>query len=332
MAARREGDRAPGPTVSVVVATRNRAGRIVALLESLRRQTVPAGLVEVIVVDDCSDDGTTARLEDTLERGDLRLRLIRRTRPGGPAAARNDGWRAAAAPIVAFTDDDCVVSPDWLTEGLGVCDRHPGAIVQGRTEPIPEEAPRLDPFSRTLTITSLGPYYQTCNVFYPRALLERLDGFDAATFRLRGEDTDLAWRAIELGTPAAFAERALVYHAVNQLGPIGKLRLAVRWGEAMQVFKRHPELRRAVFVHGIFWKYSHYLLVRALVGLVLPRVLWPIRVRLLWRYARDVLQRGRGEVRYEGGSPLLAPYYVVYDLVELAAIVRAAIRYRMLVL
>jgi GT2 family glycosyltransferase len=170
-------------------------------------------------------------------------------------------------------------------------------------------------------------------MFYPRSLLERLGGFDAAAYTMPGgEDTDLAWRAIEIGTPARFADGAVVFHAVNQLGPLGKLRFALHWGETMQVFKRHPELRQEVFVHRLFWKYSHYLLVRALVGLALPRSLWSIRLRLLWRYAQHVFQRGRAEERYEGNSALLAPYYVLYDLVELAAVVRAALRYRMLVL
>lgn len=34
--------------------------------------------------------------------------------PKGPAAARNHGARVARAPILAFTDDDCIPAPDWL--------------------------------------------------------------------------------------------------------------------------------------------------------------------------------------------------------------------------
>jgi glycosyltransferase involved in cell wall biosynthesis len=323
-----------GPSVSVVVATRNRPARLRALLASLRRQSLPKTEFEVVVVDDCSEDPATAdALERELADGGLNLRVIRRQNAEGPAAARNDGWRVARAPIVAFTDDDCVADAEWLSEGLRACQEQSDGIVQGRTEPDPDEVHLLTPFSRTLTVRDLGPFYQTSNIFYPRSLLERLGGFDSAAYSMPGgEDTDLAWRAIETGAPTSFADGAMVFHAVNQLGPVGKLRFALHWGETMQVFKRHPELRRAVFVHGLFWKYSHYLLVRALIGLALPRSLWLIRLRLVWRYAQHVFRRGRGEGRYEGNSPLLAPYYVLYDLVELAAIIRAAIRYRMLVL
>ena len=69
----------------------------------------------------------------------LPQRVIRRERPGGPAAARNEGWRAAGAPLVAFTDDDCVATPVWLEEALRAAREEPGAIVQGRTEPDPDE-------------------------------------------------------------------------------------------------------------------------------------------------------------------------------------------------
>jgi hypothetical protein len=52
--------------------------------------------------------------------------------------------------------------------------------VQGRTDPNPDEADRIGPFSRTQAIHDAGPEYETCNMFYPRELLERgallLDG------------------------------------------------------------------------------------------------------------------------------------------------------------
>jgi hypothetical protein len=36
-----------------------------------------------------------------------------------PAAARNIGWRAVQGEIIAFTDDDCILSPGWLKAGVG---------------------------------------------------------------------------------------------------------------------------------------------------------------------------------------------------------------------
>jgi hypothetical protein len=203
------------PAVSVVVATRDRPARLAALLAGLRRQRLPAGEgFEVVVVDDGSGPDTVAELEAEAAAGRLDLSVLREEAPRGPGAARNRGWRAARAGLVAFTDDDCVPDPGWLAGGLAAHRRVPEAMVQGRTEPEPAELHHGGPLARTLRSVELGPQYPTANMFYPRELLEELSGFDEG-FGLRpgGEDTDLAWRAIELGRPAVLAPDALVHHA-----------------------------------------------------------------------------------------------------------------------
>jgi GT2 family glycosyltransferase len=317
----------PRPEVSVVVATYNRAARLSRLLEALRAQTHPRERFEVVVVDDGSSDETGALLGREAERGELRLRVLERERNGGWAVAREEGWRAATGEIVAFTDDDCVPDPEWLAAGLRACEQQPGAIVQGRTEPIPEEHERLHPlvrpFTRTLSVPGPDPHFQTCNVFYSRSLLERAGGFDTEAFaRVPGEDADLAWRALELGAGAAFAPEALVHHAILRLGPLGKLRYAAGWD--LRVYARHPGLRRAYFKRRLFWKGSHYLLVRALVARLLPRRMRLARAWLAGPYVIHLAERGR----VEGGGLLCAPYFLVHDLIELAAAMRSTIRYR----
>jgi glycosyltransferase involved in cell wall biosynthesis len=317
------------PRVSVVTATHNRAERLRALLDSLRVQTLASELFETIVVDDGSADATPAVLESEARRPGLNLRVLHRARSGGPAAARNDGWNAANASIIAFIDDDCIADPRWLESGLRACLDNPGGIVQGRVDPIPSEASFESPFTRTLRVHSAGPYYQTCNIFYPRSLLAELGGFDADAFRSPGgEDTDLAWRAISRGTPTTFAGRARAYHAVNRIGLFGRLRVAGHWSESMLVYKRHPGLREAVFTKGIFWKPWHYALLRVAIALILPRRLRFLRPYLTIPYVRSLETRRR----HEGGSLVHALFYPLEDLVEITTMVHASVRHRMLVL
>lgn len=316
----------PQPLVSVVFATRDRAERVGALLESLRAQTLGRDRFEVVAVDDGSSDRTPDVLRRAEEAGDLALRVLRHERSRGPAAARNAGWRAACGDLVAFTDDDCVAAAGWLEAGLSAWGGDPARIVQGRTDPHPEEAPAIGPFSRTLVIHRLGPHYQTCNVFYPRALLERVGGFDAQAFAgLSAEDADLAWRCLERGASARFAPEAQVFHAVHQLGPLGMLRVAWRWHEAVQAIARHPE-QRSTLTYRVFWQGTHYVLARAALGLLLPRrgPLAPLRFWCLAPLVPTYLRRGRAR----GGTPLLAPYFLLHDAVETAAILRGAVRYR----
>jgi glycosyltransferase involved in cell wall biosynthesis len=323
------------PDASVVISTFERPEMLTELLDSLAAQDTGGATFEVIVVDDCSSDSTPAMLAAEQERGRLDLRTIRHERNLGQGAGRNTGWRAARAPLVAFTDDDCVVDPGWLRALLDHAAESPGALICGRTDARPDQEALLGPFSRTQVIHRAGPDFQTCNILYARSLLARLDGFDAEAFpSFGGEDTDLAWRAIEAGADVVYADSARVYHAVRYIGPIGRLRLAASWHQGVNALARHPGLRRALLKRRIFWKENHFLLARALVGLALPARVGPIPLRawLAAPYVKNLLMRGSIERSGPATSILLAPYFLVLDLTEVAAMIRGSARYRTLVL
>jgi glycosyltransferase involved in cell wall biosynthesis len=314
------------PQVSVVVATRNRAPRLAALLESLRAQTLPASRFEVIVCDDGSTDDTP--LVMTSPEG-LNLVPLRHDVSEGPARARNAGVRAARGVLVAFIDDDCVASPRWLQAGIDAWGGDSHRFVQGPVAPITSERYRMGAFSYSIVITGPTPMYECANIFYPRALLEQVGGFDETFPRPAGEDADLGWRVRAAGGVPEFAPEARVEHAVVELGPRGYLRRLWQWSYAMQPYARHPALRETLH-HGVFWNLSHYLLLRALlgVGLLRWRWAWPLALWLgRWYAAYEI-----AESRAHGGTPWLAPWWVARDVVETAACVRGSLRYRVLVL
>ena len=312
--------------VSVVVPTCDRPERLAALLAGLRAQALARNRFEVIVVDDGSAASTTQHVvAHERGRGELDVSLIRNDVRRGQAVARNEGWRAARAPLVAFTDDDCVPDVGWLEAALRASRAAAGSLVQGQTEPNPLEMGRQGAFSRTVTVETLGPQYQACNIFYPRALLERIGGFDESFGDpVVGEDTDMAWRAFESGAHAVFAPEALVFHAVHELGVIGALREAARWTEAARVFARHPGAR-VMLSRGVFWNGWHYCVVRSCVAFALPR---PLRRALLTHHALQLAARARRA----GTGPWAVPFLLLYDVVEVAAVARGGLRYRTLVL
>ncbi len=95
------------PQISVVICSLNGATKIGTCLAAIQRQTLGRD-VEVVVVDDGSADETAKVVQR------LGFRVLRHATNRGLSAARNTGIRATSAPIIAFTDDDCIPADDWL--------------------------------------------------------------------------------------------------------------------------------------------------------------------------------------------------------------------------
>jgi glycosyltransferase involved in cell wall biosynthesis len=314
----------------VVVATHQRARRLAALLASLREQELPADRFEVVVVNDGSTDDTSAVLDAEQERGALTLTVLRHAGGGGPGAVRNTGWPAARGRLVAFTDDDCEADPRWLAALLEAWSGEELEFLQGPATPIEAEREQQGPLTYTYDYVEPNVNYPTCNMTYPKALLERLDGFDAETFPTTGEDCDLAWRAIAAGARPVFAGDAVVRHAVVHMDRAGALRRAWRWGDAMPAFARHPELRRQRLLRRVYFNWSHWYLARLLIALALPRgrALWALRWWLARRYLED-RRWAPGQDRPSAGA---LAWNLVFDSVEMAAVVRGSVRNGTLVL
>lgn len=97
------------PSVSVVICTRNRVDVLRNCLISLREQTMKA--FEVIVVDNAPSDRAT----ESLVKEFPEVNYILESRPGLDYA-RNTGARNATGDIVAYTDDDVELRPNWVEE------------------------------------------------------------------------------------------------------------------------------------------------------------------------------------------------------------------------
>ena len=281
------------PAVSVVVASHARALRLRWLLNALEDQRLEQAW-EVVVVHDY-DAATAARVIESHPLAEAGILTHHPIEPGtgSPSRQRNIGWRAARGELIAFTDDDCRPEPRWLAELLEAAGAEPGLVVQGRTRPDPLEAAVLRaPHVRTLVIDPIGPYFQTANMLYPRALLERLGGFDERA--ISGEDVGLSLRARAAGATIVGAPDAVVNHAIESHTLPGIVRQNLKWRHLAYLVKRHPEVRRDLPL-GVFWDGDHLLTSAALVGLLAGR-----RRRLLLLLAGPYLARALGR-RGRGG-------------------------------
>ncbi len=230
----------PGPCalslddVTLVVPVRDNAVGVSRLLAAT------TDLPDRIVV----DDGSSAPLLHA---------TARHSRPAGPAAARNTGWRSAGTDLVAFLDSDTVPEPGWLDSVLplftdpvvlAVAPRiRSAALPHSRLVPRYEvDRSSLDMGSRPAAVRPMSrvSYVPSAALVVRRSALSDVDGFDEG---LRfGEDVDLVWRLIERGGTVRYQPEAVVWHE-----PRADLRSWLRqrfdYGtSAAPLSKRHPGL------------------------------------------------------------------------------------------
>ena len=203
---------APAPiTVSVVVPVRNGRAQLPLLLAALERQTLPRDRFEVIVADDASDDGTP----DIVREHPLGARVVVCETRGGSYAARNRALLEASADVLAFTDADCVPSPDWLERGLAAM-AQPGAdLVAGHIEiPLggrPSAAALIDCARHLDQARAVGEGFgATANLWARRDVVERVGGFNADL--ISGGDTEFGHRAQASGATLRYAPEVRIVH------------------------------------------------------------------------------------------------------------------------
>jgi glycosyltransferase involved in cell wall biosynthesis len=235
----------PEPTVTVVSAVRNADAYVGELLASLEAQTLSRDRFDAVVVDDRSTDRTRAILDAWEAEAPDRRRVLS-AEGRGPAAARNLGFRAARGEWIAFTDGDVVPDARWLEELLdagahaqaveGRVVAWPGAEIRGNSHSVSNEA---------------GGLYVTANMAYRRSVLERVGGFDERFEAPFLEDSDLAFRVLDLGVEIPFAPEAFVHHRVIPTGPLRTLRAARKLSWLPLLAAKHPA-RYAAEIRPLF--------------------------------------------------------------------------------
>ena len=244
---------------------------------------------------------------------------------------RNAGWRAARAPVIAFTDDDCRPPAGWLARTVAAAERHPGAILQGPTRPDPEETAN---FRTSLLVHTRwvepAKWGHTCNIAYPRAVLEQIGGFDERFVEPVGEDVDLLARARRAGAPHAPLPDLQMYHAVEPTTLRGAITIASRHGQLALAVKRNPRYRWGRYQPlGVFitWRHGWFALA-VLALLAAPRRPLAAMAILPWLVSA---RRTHGS-SYRGRWAARLPALWLVDAVEVAVLARASVRYRTLLL
>jgi glycosyltransferase involved in cell wall biosynthesis len=162
------------PSCTVVICTRDRPECLDRCLEALSRVTYPN--FEVLVVDNAPSDD---RARQVAERWSARHVV----EPDlGLDRARNTGARLAAGKIIAYTDDDAVPQPDWLTHLVAGFRDPKVMVVTGRNVP-PDGLAQTHPH----LVTDLGPEARRLDLTHPL-------WFEMANFGGIGTGSNMAFR------------------------------------------------------------------------------------------------------------------------------------------
>ncbi|MCL4489674.1 MAG: glycosyltransferase [Chloroflexi bacterium] len=284
--------------LSVLVCTYNRpeflAHCLYALIE--RTEDKPDQVVVVNGGDERADEvmcgyGGNPRLE---------VRLVK-TQNKNLAASRNVGLSHCAGDIVAMTDDDAEVLPDWVTRMKRAHQEHPEAgAVGGRVL----AADRTSLVSKIADLTTFPSWAEPCyvrtlpgvNISYKREVVDRVGLQDETLFR--GEDVDYNWRVKELGYKILYDPSIKVVHHhratlsgfLNQHYMYGRAYYLVRrkWGDMYCVYphrvRRAFDLAKALnFAAAVFYEPFQY--ARRMGGMGDGLLAYPVLVaqQVAWR-------------------------------------------------
>jgi O-antigen biosynthesis protein len=290
----------PRPLVTVAVCTRNRPADLGRCLDALMQLDYPA--LDVLVVDNAPDGDATARL---VAGRYPRVRHVCEPRPGLDWA-RNRAIQEARGEILAFTDDDAIVDPGWVTALVRVFAEDPEVMaVTGLVVPYELETdaqhlferyggfgrgyerewhsvPRRPDRADTLYIGA-GLYGTGANMAYRRRVFETIGTFDPAldvgTVTLGGGDLDMFFRVLHHGLLLVYEPAALVRHR-HRRTQAELLRQLDGWGSGFYAYlARNVSMERRargpIIRFGLWYFWRRYVrrLLASLVSPTVPRAL-----------------------------------------------------------
>jgi glycosyltransferase involved in cell wall biosynthesis len=218
--------------ISVIICTYNRAESLRRTLTSLTKQKLDHDAFEIIVVDNNSSDHTSQVVTEFSESTRLDVHYVREERRGKPFAL-NTGIDRAHSQLIAFTDDDVVVDPNWLT-ALRRAFTSGADMVSGRVIPdweapppcwLAERAAKKEVAGIMWSMKDVTPCPTTviaagANMAARRSVLLRHGGFNTALAyvgrgSVGGEDWELYRRLVQEGCQSRFEPTAVVHHRVE---------------------------------------------------------------------------------------------------------------------
>ena len=247
------------PFVSIIIPVRNRPEEIEICLGSLGQIHYPRDRIEIIVVDDASDDNTP----DVASEFEVNVIYLKEHKQA--SYCRNLAAEGAKGDILAFIDSDCLADPLWLRELVpafkdrsigavgGMVDSYFGKKGLDRYEAVKSSLNVCTWFRRSGENDPFF-YVPSCNLLVRRDLFLRLGGFREEMHV--GEDVDFCWRLQDAGHYVEFRPQGRVSHRHrNRIWPFCSRRFDYGTSEPLLQQMHSKKSKQLIFPPGasLFW-------------------------------------------------------------------------------
>ncbi len=297
--AREKIDRAP--SVSVVIAARNEESNIGSVLADLLSQEYPHDKMEIVAVDDCSEDGTASVICSYAEC-DGRIRLAQTASSCSPYShkkrAIHEGVLSSKGEIIMTADADCRIPQRWIREMVS----HFSESVDLVAGEVYVEGKGIGAGLETLEFTGIQAmaaglmnigFPVTCNganLAYRRAAFERAGGFDGIAGFVSGDD-DLLMQKIAAKNPLCVrfvtgTDTAVRVQASQTVGAF--LSKRSRWASKIRGYSSRTAI---VFLAAVF---CFFISIPVALAAALAGVIWmgPLALGYGLKSAGDLLLTG----------------------------------------
>ena len=238
--------------ISVVIPTYKRPNLLMKCLSALANQDLGKENFEVLVVSDGPDAVNRTLIGDWNSKHLLNLSYLETAEKKGPAAARNLGWQSASAPLIAFTDDDCLPAMGWLTALLEQYAGEDLLAMTGFTRvPLSDRPTDFELNTSHLQRAS----FITANCACTRKALRFVKGFDERFQSAWREDSDLEFKLICNQIPIRKVREAMVVHPVREAAWGVSLKEQKKGLYNVLLYQKFPDLYRQHIQSSPLWIY-----------------------------------------------------------------------------
>ena len=274
---------------SILVSTSNRSEQLRRFLDRLPAAEMKRWAVEVVVVDNASQDDTHDVLLAFQEAGGVQIKVLHEPTPG-KGRALNRGLLECAGDYIVLTDDDCYFAEDFFEVLTRLFEDQGIAYTGGRALPFdPSDSTIACIFNKRRKVYHPGSFistgtFQGCNMAVRRSVLESIGGYDPLIgpgTPFRADDLDLVARMSVAGYLGVFEPDLVVFHHHGR-----------KPGSETRALKRANDhsvgAHYAKFILDSHFKYLACWLVRASVPWRLHRTLREVRGALHYvRYVKE---------------------------------------------